>query len=48
MDLSRFLQPPEKYYWDLGHVYDEANPILAERIYREIKPTVEAALRGVQ
>ena len=46
MDLSRFLQPPEKYYWDLGHVYDEANVIIAERIYREIKPAVEARLRG--
>jgi lysophospholipase L1-like esterase len=46
LDLSRFLQPPEKYYWDLGHVYDEANLIIAERIYREIKPKVETALRG--
>ncbi len=46
LDLSRFLQPPEKYYWDLGHVYDEANMIIAERIYREIKPAVERGLRG--
>ena len=46
LDLSRFLQPPEKYYWDLGHVFDEANMIIAERIYREIKPAVESALRG--
>ena len=44
LDLSRFLQPPEKYYWDLGHVYDEANMIIAERIYREIKPAVERKL----
>jgi lysophospholipase L1-like esterase len=46
LDLSRFLQPPEKYYWDLGHVYDEANMLIAERIYREIKPAVERGLRG--
>ena len=46
LDLSRFLEPPETYYWDLGHVYDEANTILAERIYREIKPAVEGRLRG--
>jgi hypothetical protein len=46
LDLSRFLQPPEKYYWDLGHVYDEANTIIAERIYREIKSAVERGLQG--
>jgi len=46
LDLSRFLQPPEKYYWDLGHVYDEANVVIADRIYREIKPAVEGRLRG--
>jgi hypothetical protein len=46
LDLSRFLQPPEKFYWDLGHVYDEANVIIAGRIFREIKPAVERGLRG--
>ena len=46
LDLSRFLQPPEKYYWDLGHVYDEANDIIADRILREIRPAVERWLRG--
>ena len=46
LDLSRFLQPPEKYYWDLGHVYDEANVIIAERILRDIRPTVERWLQG--
>jgi lysophospholipase L1-like esterase len=46
LDLSRFLQPPEKYYWDLGHVYDEANMLIAERIYRELKPAVERGLQG--
>jgi hypothetical protein len=46
LDLSRFLQPPEKYYWDLGHVYDEANMVIAERIYKDIKAPVERWLRG--
>jgi hypothetical protein len=46
LDLSRFLDPPEKYYWDLGHVYDEANMLVAERIYRDMKPRVEKWLRG--
>ena len=46
LDLSRFLEPPEKYYWDLGHVYDEANMVIAERIYGEIKAPVERWLRG--
>jgi lysophospholipase L1-like esterase len=46
LDLSRFLEPPEKYYWDLGHVYDEANMVIAERIYGEIKGPVERLWRG--
>ena len=45
VDLSRFLDPPEKYFWDLGHVYDEANMVLAERIYPEIRPMVERGLK---
>ncbi len=45
LDLSQFLNPPEKYFWDLGHVYDEANMVLAERIYPEIRPLVERGLR---
>jgi hypothetical protein len=28
----------------LAHIYDEANMIVAERIYREIRPGVESAL----
>jgi lysophospholipase L1-like esterase len=45
IDLSQFLDPPEKYFWDLGHVYDEANLVIAERIYPDIKPVVERGLR---
>jgi len=45
LDLSQFLDPPDKYFWDLGHVYDEANMVLAERIYPDIRPMVERALR---
>jgi hypothetical protein len=46
VDLARFLEPPEKYFWD-GHVYDEANMLLAERIYKDIRPMVERSLREV-
>jgi lysophospholipase L1-like esterase len=46
LDLSKFLEPPDAYYWDLGHVYDEANMVIAERIYGEIKGPVERLWRG--
>jgi lysophospholipase L1-like esterase len=42
MNLTHELSPPEKYFWDMAHVYDEANMILAERIYSGIRPQVEA------
>jgi lysophospholipase L1-like esterase len=45
VDLSQFLDPPDKYFWDLGHVYDEANMVIAERIYPDIKSVVERGLR---
>jgi lysophospholipase L1-like esterase len=45
IDLARFLNPPEKYFSDLGHVYDEANMVLAERIYTDIQPLVDGSLR---
>ena len=48
VDLSQFLDPPEKYFWDLGHVYDEANMVLAERIYPDIRSAVERGLKEVQ
>jgi len=41
MNLVHALNPPEKYFWDNLHVYDEANMILAERIYTGIQPQVE-------
>lgn len=48
IDLSRYLDPPEKYFWDLGHVYDEANALLAQRIYDDARPQVESSLREVR
>ena len=45
---GRFLDPPEKYFWDLGHVYDETNMVLAQRIYPDIRPLVERGLREVR
>jgi lysophospholipase L1-like esterase len=47
LDLTRFLSPPEKYFWDLAHVYDEANAVVAERIYTDLRPLVESALGAV-
>ncbi|HXM40060.1 MAG TPA: hypothetical protein VN924_02345 [Bryobacteraceae bacterium] len=48
IDLARFLDPPERYFSDLGHVYDEANMVLAQRIYPDIRPQVERGLREVR
>jgi lysophospholipase L1-like esterase len=42
INLVHYLNPPEKYFWDMAHVYDEANMVLAERIYTDIRPQVEA------
>ena len=47
IDLARFLDPPEKYFWD-GHVYDEANMVVAQRIYRDIRTQVDRSLREVR
>lgn len=47
VDLARFLAPPEKYFWG-GHVYDETNMVLAQRIYPDIRPVVERSLREVR
>ncbi len=44
LNLSHDLTPPGKYFWDLAHIYDEANMIVAERIYRQIRPTIELSL----
>jgi lysophospholipase L1-like esterase len=42
MNLTHYLTPAEKYFWDLSHVYDEVNMVLAERIYPDIRKHVEA------
>jgi hypothetical protein len=44
LNLTHFLQPSEKYFWDLAHLYDEANMVVAERIYSDIRPAIEASL----
>ena len=36
--------PPEDYFWDLVHLYDEANMVLAEQINSDIRHWIEAAL----
>ncbi|MCP5111289.1 MAG: hypothetical protein GY953_10680, partial [bacterium] len=37
LNLTGYLQPPEECYWDLVHVYDEKNPVLAARLHTEIE-----------
>ena len=44
LNLAHDLTPPDKYFWDLAHIYDEANMIVAEQIYRQIRPGIESAL----
>jgi lysophospholipase L1-like esterase len=44
LNLTVFLEPPEKYFWDLAHLYDEANMVVAERIYSDVRPVIEASL----
>jgi len=46
LNLTRFLQPSEKYFWDLAHLYDEANMVVAERIYKDIRPVIEESLQS--
>ncbi len=48
IDLKDYLRPAQKYFWDGVHVYDEINLLLAERIYQEIKPKVDAFWRKQQ
>ena len=42
LNLRAFLKPSKKYFWDLVHVYDETNELIAERILAEIHPLVES------
>jgi hypothetical protein len=48
LDLSRFLDPPDKYFSDSDHVYDEVNMLLAQRIYDDARPLIETQLSKVQ
>jgi len=48
LDLSRFLDSPENHFWDLVHVYDEVNSVLAQRIYPDVRAQVESSLREVR
>jgi hypothetical protein len=47
MNLTHSLKPPEKYFWDLAQVYDEANATLAEMIYDRIQPVIDSTLQPV-
>ncbi|MCP5113346.1 MAG: hypothetical protein GY953_21140, partial [bacterium] len=42
LNLTGYLQPPEECYWDLVHVYDEKNLVLAERLHTEIQTWIVA------
>ena len=44
LNLSTYLQPAADHFWDGVHVYDESNDLLADRIYRDIRPQVSASL----
>jgi hypothetical protein len=45
LDLSRELAPAEQYFWDTVHVYDEANLILAQRIWDAAETATSEGLR---
>jgi lysophospholipase L1-like esterase len=47
LNMTNDLQPAEKYFWDLAHVYDEANTTIAAKIFPAIRPAVEDALATV-
>lgn len=36
LDMSRALLPSEKHFWDVVHVYDETNDLLAKTLIEEI------------
>ena len=41
LDFSRALQPGEEHFWDVVHVYDETNRLLAERLWEQAAPLRE-------
>ncbi len=43
LNMSRLL--PTTSFWDLAHVYDEVNAVLAEEIYKATKPVIEKRLQ---
>ena len=43
LDFSRALQPGEEHFWDVVHVYDETNRLLAEMLWEHVPP-----LRGLK
>ncbi len=43
LDFSRALQPGQEHFWDVVHVYDETNRLLAERLWEQAPP-----LRGLE
>jgi hypothetical protein len=43
VSLAGQYLPARRSFWDLVHVYDEVNTDIATRIYREIRPEIEAA-----
>ena len=44
LNLRAYLSPSADHFWDLVHVYDETNRKLAERIYEDLQPAIEARL----
>ncbi len=46
LNLTHFLQPSEKYFWDLAHLYDEANMVVADKIYTEIRPVIDQRINA--
>jgi hypothetical protein len=47
LDLSMFLGSASEHFWDLVHVYDEVNMVLAQKIYLDIKPIVDGYLHDL-
>src|SRR5262249_34663281 len=45
INLRDYLHPPQKHFWDLVHVYDEANMVLAERLYRDTRKMIDDLLK---
>lgn len=41
LNWSESLSPSDPYFWDLVHVYDETNDILAERMAKEMEPLLD-------